>query len=83
MRFAQSCGEPSTLVSPLAANTRCWRASDQRWDLSVWAKNLTDEDAVIFQQGPDAYDIAVSGGSYTQTNTIPERIFGMTARYNF
>ncbi len=60
-----------------------WRASDQRWDLSVWAKNLTDEDAVIFQQGPDQYDIAVSGGSYTQTNTIPERIFGMTARYNF
>ncbi len=60
-----------------------WRASDQRWDLSAWAKNLTDEDAVIFQQGPDQYDIAVSGGSYTQTNTIPERIFGMTARYNF
>ncbi|MDH5173563.1 MAG: TonB-dependent receptor, partial [Gammaproteobacteria bacterium] len=60
-----------------------WRASDYRWDLSVWAKNLTDEDAVVFQQGPDQYDIPISGGSYTQTNTVPERIFGMTARYNF
>lgn len=60
-----------------------WRAGDYRWDLSVWAKNLTDEDAVVFQQGPDQYDIAISDGSYTQTNTVPERIFGMTARYNF
>jgi hypothetical protein len=60
-----------------------WRASDQRWDLSVCSKYLTDEYAVLFQQGPDAYDIAVSGGSYTQTNTIPERSFRKTARYNF
>ena len=36
--------------------------------------NLTDEDAVVFQQGPDQYDIAISDGSYTQTNTVPERI---------
>jgi outer membrane receptor protein involved in Fe transport len=60
-----------------------WRSSAATWDLSVWAKNLTDEDAVVFQQGPDQYDIAISEGSYTQTNTIHERIFGMTARYSF
>ena len=60
-----------------------WRSSSYTWDLSVWAKNLTDEDAVVFQQGPDQYDIAVSDSSYTQTNTLHERIFGMTARYNF
>jgi hypothetical protein len=51
--------------------------------VSVWAKNVTDEDAVVFQQGPDQYDIAISDGSYTQTNTLRERVFGMTARYNF
>ena len=60
-----------------------WRSSDYRWDVSLWAKNLLDDDAVIFQQGPDQYDIAVSDGSYTQTNTVKERIFGMTARYSF
>jgi outer membrane receptor protein involved in Fe transport len=60
-----------------------WRSSDYRWDVSVWGKNVTDEDAVIFQQGPDQYDIAISGGSYTQTNILPERTLGMTARYNF
>ncbi len=60
-----------------------WRSSTYQWDVSVWAKNVTDEDAVIFQQGPDQYDIAISDGSYTQTNTLRERVFGMTARYNF
>ncbi len=60
-----------------------WRSSNYTWDVSAWAKNVFDEDAVIFQQGPDQYDIAVSGGSYTQTNTVRERIIGMTARYNF
>jgi iron complex outermembrane receptor protein len=44
---------------------------------------VTDEDAVIYQQGPDQYDLAISGGSYTQTNILPERTVGMTARYNF
>ena len=60
-----------------------WRSSVYTWDVSVWAKNVFDEDAVNFQQGPDQYDIAISEGSYTQTNTIHERIFGMTARYAF
>jgi len=60
-----------------------WRSNSASWDVSVWAKNVTDEDAVLFQQGPDQYDIAISDGSYTQTNTLRERIFGMTARYNF
>ncbi len=60
-----------------------WRSSAYTWDVSLWAKNVTDEDAVVFQAGPDQYDIAVSNSSYTQTNTIHERIVGMTARYNF
>ena len=60
-----------------------WRSSSYKWDVSVWAENVTDEDAVVFQQGPDQYDIAISDGSYTQTNTLRERVFGMTARYNF
>ncbi len=59
------------------------RSSDFSWDLSLWIKNVTDEDKVIYQQGPDQYDIALSGGSYTQTNILPERTFGITARYNF
>jgi outer membrane receptor protein involved in Fe transport len=60
-----------------------WRSSDFTWDVNIWAKNVTDEDEVIFQQGPDQYDIALSEGSYTQTNILKERTVGMTARYNF
>lgn len=59
------------------------RSNDLAWDVSLWVKNITDEDEVIYQQGPDQYDIALSGGSYTQTNILRERTFGMTARYNF
>ncbi|MAT92986.1 MAG: TonB-dependent receptor [Halioglobus sp.] len=60
-----------------------WRSSDYSWDVSVWAKNVTDEDEVIYQQGPDSLDLQISGGSYTQTNILRERTFGATARYNF
>ena len=60
-----------------------WRSADDMWDVSVFAKNLLDDDTVIFQQGPDQYDIAISGGSYTQVNLVPERTIGVTARYNF
>jgi iron complex outermembrane receptor protein len=60
-----------------------WRSNEFTWDVSLWAKNVTDEDEVDFQQGPDQYDLAISGGSYTQTNILKERTVGMTARYNF
>ncbi|MCB1706299.1 MAG: TonB-dependent receptor [Halioglobus sp.] len=60
-----------------------WRSSDYSWDVSVWGKNVFDEDAVVFQQGPDQYDIAISNGSYTQTDILAERVIGMTARYAF
>ncbi|PLW69523.1 TonB-dependent receptor [Pseudohalioglobus lutimaris] len=60
-----------------------WRSSDYSWDVSLWGKNVFDEDAVTFEQGPDQYDVALSGGSYTQTNILPERVVGVTARYSF
>ena len=60
-----------------------WRASNQSWDVSLWVKNLTDEDSVTFQQGPDQYDLEYSGGSYTQTNILEKRSIGVTARYSF
>ena len=60
-----------------------WRSSDYTWDVSVWGKNVTDEDEVIFQRGPDSFDVTYSEGSYTQTNILQERTIGMTARYNF
>jgi iron complex outermembrane receptor protein len=60
-----------------------WRSNEFTWDVSVWAKNVTDEDEVVFQRGPDAIDVEFSEGSYTQTNILKERIVGMTARYNF
>ncbi|KAA1194604.1 TonB-dependent receptor [Pseudohalioglobus sediminis] len=60
-----------------------WRSSDYSWDISLWGKNVFDEDAVTFEQGPDQYDVALSGGSYTQTNILPERVVGVTARYSF
>tara|TARA_R110002110_G_scaffold406421_1_gene626486 strand:+ start:324116 stop:326437 length:2322 start_codon:yes stop_codon:yes gene_type:complete len=60
-----------------------WRSADAMWDLSLWVKNVTDEDEITFQQGPDQFDVGVSGGSYTQTNILQERTFGVTGRYNF
>lgn len=60
-----------------------WRSTDYSWDVNLWVKNATDEDIVTFQQGPDQYDTALTGGSYTQTNTLQERTYGFTARYNF
>ena len=59
------------------------RSADRKWDLNVWAKNLLDEDEVIWQRGPDQFDIAVSGGSYTNQNVLRGRSYGMSARYNF
>lgn len=60
-----------------------WGSSAYTWDVTLWAKNVTDEDAVVFQQGPDQHDIAFSDRSYTQTNTVNEHIFGLTTPYNF
>lgn len=59
------------------------RGSDGNWELSVWAKNLTDEDAVIVQEGPDANDLTISGGSYVRNQLIKERTIGLTGKYNF
>ena len=60
-----------------------WRSSDHKWDVSLFAKNALNDDTVTFQQGPDQYDLAFSGGSYTQVNVVPERVIGVTALYNF
>jgi outer membrane receptor protein involved in Fe transport len=60
-----------------------WRSSEYTWDVNVFAKNLFDEDEIIFQGGPDQYDQQFSGGSYTETNVVQERTIGMMARYNF
>ncbi|GAB5450370.1 MAG: TonB-dependent receptor [Halioglobus sp.] len=60
-----------------------WRSSDYTWDVSVWSKNLLDEDETTFQRGPDQFDTGASGGSYTDVRVLDERSFGMTARYNF
>lgn len=60
-----------------------WRSSNYTWDVSLWAKNLLDEDEIIYQRGSDQFDISYSGGSYTQPNILQERTYGVTARYNF
>jgi iron complex outermembrane receptor protein len=59
------------------------RSADNKWDVGIWAKNLFDEDKRNFQTSSDQYDKALSGGSYTQTNIVKERVIGATARYNF
>lgn len=59
------------------------RDNDATWDVSLWVKNLLDEDEIIYQRGSDQFDIAASGGSYNQPNVLAERSFGATARYNF
>jgi outer membrane receptor protein involved in Fe transport len=59
------------------------RANNGQWDVSVWAKNLLDEEALITEIASDTYDIEASGGSYVSPTLIPERTIGLTARYNF
>jgi outer membrane receptor protein involved in Fe transport len=61
------------------------RGEDLNWDISLWVKNVTDSDKVVYQQAADQYDIALSstGGNYTQTNIQKERVFGITGRYSF
>jgi outer membrane receptor protein involved in Fe transport len=59
------------------------RSADYSWDVSVWAKNLFDTTKVVAHRGPDQYDLAISGGSYTRPNELPQRTIGMTARYSF
>jgi outer membrane receptor protein involved in Fe transport len=59
------------------------RADNGKWDVSLWAKNLLDEEALITEIASDTYDIAASGGSYVSPTLIPERTIGLTARYNF
>lgn len=59
------------------------RANNGQWDVSLWAKNLLDEEALISESQSDVYDTAASGGSYVSPTLIPERTLGLTARYNF
>jgi iron complex outermembrane receptor protein len=59
------------------------RANNGQWDVSLWAKNLLDEEALITEIASDTYDIEASGGSYVSPTLIPERTIGLTARYNF
>ena len=59
------------------------RAENGQWDVSLWAKNLLDEEALLTEIPSDTYDIAASGGSYVSPTLIPERTIGLTARYNF
>lgn len=59
------------------------RSIEVTWDVSVWVKNLLDEDEITFQRASDQFDTTISGGSYTQPNVLAERSFGVTARYNF
>ncbi len=59
------------------------RAESYQWDISLWVKNLLDEDSITLQEASDQYDIAATGGVYTKVNVQSERTFGLTARYNF
>lgn len=59
------------------------RATDASWDVSVWVKNLMDDDTIVREEGPDGTDITASGGSYRLINTVQPRTVGITGRYNF
>jgi hypothetical protein len=59
------------------------RTNNGQWDVSLWAKNLLDEEALITEVPSDTFDTDASGGSYVNPSMIQERIIGLTARYNF
>ncbi len=59
------------------------RSTDGKWDAGLWVKNALDSDEIVRQTGPDQYDLAATGGSFTQTNVQQERVIGGTVRYNW
>lgn len=59
------------------------RGEDASWDVSLWVKNVFDDDTIVREEGPDGTDITASGGSYRLVNTVQPRTIGITGRYNF
>ncbi len=75
-------GSESRLDASLGVNSR-----DGRWQLSVWAKNLTDELLVsgrALLYTPDCRDFTCQSQSATLLDSYqPPRTFGATLRWNF
>lgn len=62
------------------------RSPDNRWEMSVWAKNVFDQEAergTFFEEKTQLGINTIIGTGYTRPNTILPREVGVTARYNF
>ncbi|CAH0990645.1 hypothetical protein SIN8267_00739 [Sinobacterium norvegicum] len=61
------------------------RAADGQWDVSVWAKNLTDEAQLARSSAPEFTAGAVGNveTDYRKAVMIPERTIGLSFAYNF
>lgn len=58
------------------------RAADDRWDASLWVKNLTDEDTDNVFSIPAAH--AIGGATnFTRALLVPPRLIGATLTWNF
>ncbi len=57
------------------------RQADGRWDVTLWVKNLLDEDTLL-TQGAEANRSEVASG-YSPITVQPEREIGLTLRYAF
>ncbi len=58
------------------------RSKDNNWEISVWAKNLTDKEAVTRIYAEESRQGVLATG-YNAVDSIRERSIGATLRYNF
>ncbi|NND69572.1 MAG: TonB-dependent receptor [Halioglobus sp.] len=57
------------------------RSASGNWDITLWAKNVLDEDTVL-TMGAEAKHGGVAAG-YSAISVLPEREIGLTLRYAF
>jgi iron complex outermembrane receptor protein len=57
------------------------RDPEKSWEVSAWIKNLFDHQQVTWRSAELQSAGLLSG--YSQVQTIPERQFGITGKYNF
>jgi iron complex outermembrane recepter protein len=58
------------------------RDLDSRWDVSLFARNLFDEDAITSMQ-PEFRTFTGEGTGYLRAQVVPQQRFGISASYNF
>lgn len=60
-----------------------WRDQDLTWDVSIFARNVFDEDEVVSFLPELRTRVGSLGSGYWQPNLVPPQTIGISATYNF